>query len=234
MKNPFTVPTNEKVTEKHLYRVLLCSVCSILLCMGCLAGTTWAWFTVSIENTGNVIQIAELKVNAVITLASEAETQESDGSAGAENEMLLPNADGSYTLESGCSYTVSAGVEGDAKSTGLSNDPAAQRYVIMTLVKASNEIEIYYCVDSMTISRLDVLEDTTVSFAVSWTKPQNASASELESDVLTIGNASEEASALPTESGTGETDAVTTQMDEADVTEEPTDTSAGIVEATQG
>lgn len=58
IKDLFTVPEGEKVTEQVFHRVLISSICSILLCMTCLAGTTWAWFTVSIENTGNVIEIA--------------------------------------------------------------------------------------------------------------------------------------------------------------------------------
>lgn len=51
----FTIPEGEKVTEQKLRSVLVASICSILLCMTCLASTTWAWFTVSVENTGNVI-----------------------------------------------------------------------------------------------------------------------------------------------------------------------------------
>lgn len=57
LKDLFTVPAGQKVTERHLRRVLVSSICSILLCMSCLVGTTWAWFTVSLENTDNVIQI---------------------------------------------------------------------------------------------------------------------------------------------------------------------------------
>ena len=41
----FTVNANEKITDKALRRVLIVSVCSILLCMSCLVGTTWAWYT---------------------------------------------------------------------------------------------------------------------------------------------------------------------------------------------
>ena len=57
LKEWFTVPAEQKVTEKHLRRVLVSSIGSILLCMGCLVGTTWAWFAVSVENTGNEIRI---------------------------------------------------------------------------------------------------------------------------------------------------------------------------------
>ena len=53
LKDLFTVPAGEKVTEKHLSRVLVSSVCGLLLCMACLVGTTWAWFAVDLTNAGN-------------------------------------------------------------------------------------------------------------------------------------------------------------------------------------
>ena len=66
IKNLFIIPTGEKVTEKALRRVLISSICSILLCMTCLVSTTWAWFTVSVENTRNEIWIAAPKVSVTI------------------------------------------------------------------------------------------------------------------------------------------------------------------------
>ena len=62
LKDLFTVPTGEKVTEKHLNRVLVSSICGLLLCMACLVGTTWAWFTDSVVDDGNVIQIGTPQV----------------------------------------------------------------------------------------------------------------------------------------------------------------------------
>ena len=57
LKYLFTVPEGVKITDKMLTRVLVANICSILLCMSCLVSTTWAWYTVSIENRGNVIQV---------------------------------------------------------------------------------------------------------------------------------------------------------------------------------
>ena len=62
IKEYFTVPKGQKVTEKNLRRVLICAICSILLCMSGLAGTTWAWYVVGIENTANEIYIAAPQV----------------------------------------------------------------------------------------------------------------------------------------------------------------------------
>lgn len=67
LKYLFTVPENEKVTEKHLMRVLISSVCSILLCMTCLVSTTWAWFTVSISSENNVIGIGQWTEPTAVT-----------------------------------------------------------------------------------------------------------------------------------------------------------------------
>lgn len=56
LKYLFTVPENEKVTEKHMMRVLISTVCSVLLCMTCLVSTTWAWYTVTITSEDNLIK----------------------------------------------------------------------------------------------------------------------------------------------------------------------------------
>lgn len=63
----FSIPDGEKVTEKALRKVLISSICAILLCMTCLVSTTWAWFAVSIENTGNVIQLGEPKIKLMVS-----------------------------------------------------------------------------------------------------------------------------------------------------------------------
>lgn len=54
----FTVPEGKKVTPRLFGRVLLSSVCGILLCIACLVSTTYAWFSTTIDNADNVIQIA--------------------------------------------------------------------------------------------------------------------------------------------------------------------------------
>ena len=56
IKYLFTVPKNQKVTEKAMMRVLVSTICSILLCVTCLVSTTWAWYTVSLTSENNVIK----------------------------------------------------------------------------------------------------------------------------------------------------------------------------------
>ena len=67
LKELFTVPEGVKITDKMFSKVLLSSIVSILLSMACLFGTTWAWFTVTVENTENVIQIATVATDVTVT-----------------------------------------------------------------------------------------------------------------------------------------------------------------------
>ena len=67
IKELFTVPAGEHVSEMCLHRVLVASISCILLCMSCLAGTTWAWFNVSIDNGMNIIEIGKPSGNVQIT-----------------------------------------------------------------------------------------------------------------------------------------------------------------------
>lgn len=58
LKYLFTVPEGEPVTDRHFRRILISSVCGILLCMTCLVSMTWAWYTVSIETNPATLQVA--------------------------------------------------------------------------------------------------------------------------------------------------------------------------------
>ncbi len=86
-KGLFTVPAGEKISEKQLAKVLISSVCSILLCVGCLVSATWAWFTVSIGNEDNVIQIAEPKI-----LVNDGDFQSGSVLPGDEVQIRMENA----------------------------------------------------------------------------------------------------------------------------------------------
>lgn len=53
-----------KKKNKSLGKLMLASAVSVILCAFMLAGTTWAWFTDSVTNTGNKIQAGTLKISA--------------------------------------------------------------------------------------------------------------------------------------------------------------------------
>lgn len=48
----------------HTKKALLAGGVSLLACTALLAGTTFAWFTDSVSNTGNKIQAGKLAINA--------------------------------------------------------------------------------------------------------------------------------------------------------------------------
>lgn len=122
IRKMFSIPDGEKITEKALRKVLFSSICSILLCMTCLVSTTWAWFAVSIENTGNAIQIATVTADISIT----------DGVTG----TITESPDNHYTLESG-TYAIAVNVQNDA------TDWKHPVYVLMSTV-SGEKTEYYY------------------------------------------------------------------------------------------
>lgn len=165
IKEWFVVPAGTKVTEKVFGRVLCSSVCSILLCMACLAGSTWALFSVGINNTDNVIHIATVSMDVDVT---------SGGS------QVAPATDGSYSLPSG-TYAVQLKL----KSNGTGDELAAEQspaYVTMA-VRDGNSTQYYFYTfpqySEVKSQQISVTGGTaSVSFSVSWVQPTNATAAD--------------------------------------------------------
>lgn len=136
--------------------------CSILLCMSCLVGTTWAWFTVSIENTGNVIEVGEPGVYLQV-----------DGQ---------PFVSGS-TLTVG-THTVS--VEHANKPDDLNT--RSKLYVTITTHSGSVSRSVYTMLNHenqyMTEFTLNVTGECSFSWEVSWFVPTQAQP--LTGDTLTV------------------------------------------------
>lgn len=206
LKDLFTVPAGQKVTERHLGRVLVSSICSILLCMSCLAGSTWAWFTVSIVNSDNLIQIASVTPTVAITAG--------EGTA-------VASEDGSYSLISG-TYSVKVDLTKkvtEADAFGAQSRPV---YLVISVIRAddtseSHYIKVEYNCNSVTHKFIIGDSFVNISFAVSWVEP--AAATLLEEENLVIGEIQTEE---PTEEST-ETS-----------TEEPTEETPGAPTETEG
>lgn len=153
IKELFTVPKGSKVTEKVFRKVLLSSICSILLCVVCLCNTTWAWFVADIENSGNEIQLANVSADVTV---SQAGTQ------------MGETADGSYSLTPN-SYTVDIQVNSEA------NSPV---YLVMSVTQ--NDTSLCYAVPfakgTSSQARQLTVQGTqaAVSFSTSWIKPDGA------------------------------------------------------------
>ena len=185
IKTLFSIPEGEKVTEKALRRVLVSSICSILLCMTCLVNATWAWFTVSIENTGNVIEIAEVKETITIIDATKTPVSATDGV---------------YNLPQG-SYDICVQLKNNATDTDdLNKNTKIPVYVLMSVTCAGkeNDPQYYYFLFDNFDNGLEKAEQTlqinctsaALRFSVSWTEPASA---------VSIGDGAVVTSGAPTE-----------------------------------
>ena len=161
-------------------KVLISSVCSILLCVACLLGTTWAWFAVSLENTENEIRIAEVIPMVEVKCG---------------DNLILPSENGGYALETG-TYSVGVRVKNDATSVDDLQRPRRNVYVVMTVT--CDEKPKSYCfaftgnlTEDEQRSNIQIVGDTaTVSFSVSWLAP--ASAELVVGEEIVIGQTTEQ------------------------------------------
>lgn len=169
LKYLFSVPQGEKVTEKHLRRVLLSSVCSILLCLTCLVSTTWAWFTTTLTNTGNEIEVGSFNIEVDVRSMAD-ETQPVTATDGVyalsrgEYRVKVTHS-GTSNGRSRIAFTNSASV-----SLGTCVTEALSSPVALAGAQESSgnvfEFFVYISVDSvsMTVSRFwGISEETEVS-----------------------------------------------------------------------
>lgn len=99
----FYKPKHEKSTDENILRLFMPSVVGIFICMVCLAGSTWAWFSASIVNTENIIQATTYELEIFVTDL---------------NGTVVEPTNGVYTLAGSQSYTVTLTAADDGASTG--------------------------------------------------------------------------------------------------------------------
>lgn len=92
-----------RVTDAAMTRAIAASVIGIMLCMACLIGTTWAWYSASLTSGENEITVANFAVDVTITPQN-----------GEDTATPIQATDGTYTLTGG-NYTVKLSVN---SSTG--------------------------------------------------------------------------------------------------------------------
>lgn len=190
IKELYTIPEGTKVTEKMFGRVLLSSICSILLCMACLISTTWAWFAVSIENEGNEIQIAT--VTPIVEIK-------------AGDTVVSPAGNARYTLSEGI-YTIGVRLENDATGSDDLNRPQGKVYVVMIVAHDDASESYFFTFDGKQVESKDLSEfqigsgTAIVNFSVSWVEP--ASATPVGSETVVIGEIPTEPSTEPSTEAT--------------------------------
>lgn len=145
IKDIFWPKAGQKVSEKYLRQALAVSICSILLCMSCLVGTTWAWYVVSIDNSNNAIHIAQEPPAVQVTI---------DDNIVALNPLNL--TEGTYDLQ--------------VVHNGETDD--VQRKSTLYVTFSVDEIQGYVILDHTngyrTSVNITVAKDSAVSWSVSW------------------------------------------------------------------
>lgn len=97
-------PKHEKPADYSILRLIMPSFVGIVICMVCLAGSTWAWFTASISTPPQTIAAANFDMDVLIADAGSRPVEET--------------AAGRYALSADTAYTVTLTAKGSATEYG--------------------------------------------------------------------------------------------------------------------
>ena len=217
LKDLFTVPSGQKVTEKHMRRVLISSICSILLCMTCLVSTTWAWFAISIENEQNEIVTAELTDLLTDLTVRQGETR------------IEPSNDGSFSIKKDTEYELT--ITRIPNTDDLNQKMKFYGSFIIRYTEGEDKTEIYRAtiIDTFSIS-IKINTNAKLSIEVSWLEPKNGTW--LTGDPITI--EVEEPTEEPTEQSTEPTENTSEPTEaETEARKETTQPTEAETEATE-
>ena len=98
------VPKHGKVSDKEFTRIMISSVLGIMLCVICLAGLTWAWFSGSVSSAANNITAASFNIQIDVNVK------------GTETPVprTVENGIYSFSLENNKAYDVKIKADGTA------------------------------------------------------------------------------------------------------------------------
>lgn len=98
------VPKHGKVSDKEFSRVMISSILGIMLCIICIAGLTWAWFSGSVSSAANNITAASFNIQINVKVKD----TETTVSPTVENGIY------SFSLENNKIYDVKITADGTA------------------------------------------------------------------------------------------------------------------------
>lgn len=122
LKEIFYAPKHSKPTDENIMRLLLPSFVGIVICMVCLAGSTWAWFSASVQTAPQTIEAASFDISAAIT--------DEDG------EPVSPG----QPLRAGQTYTVTLTASGTAPSGGYCKVEGGEKTLYTARLKPGNTL----------------------------------------------------------------------------------------------
>ena len=182
IKELYTIPEGEKVTEKSFGKVLISSACSILLCMVCLVSTTWAWFSVSVENTENILQIGSPNDSVSVSVASGTVLAEEN------HEVVITHGGNSDDFDRKSTLYVTLTVNGTKSVYTALNAGNQYKQMLQIQVAAGQQCTLTWEASWFAPVNADLLVGNTIT--VEAVEPQIPSSSETEA----ASNASEVAS----------------------------------------
>ena len=154
LQNLFSVPKGKKVTDADMKRVLVSSVCGILVCMTCLISSTWAWYTVSAETGPVSIEVAELELTVGV-----------DGVQTATEDTFVALMDNQQS-------TVQLKIDPEQQADSLKT--VAKRYVVLSVYDAEEQhVSTYYVPYNGSVLELTLATDLAckVYFTPTWQIP---------------------------------------------------------------
>ena len=133
---------NSKNTEERSILRMLCpSLLGIMVCLICLAGMSWAWFTAGVQSQ-STITAESYTLNETVKVKTDGT---SGNSADAVNTGVLEKAaDGTYALEANTQYVVTLKPSATPKNGG---------YCILKMTYAGGDgkdVEVRYCTATLT------------------------------------------------------------------------------------
>ena len=122
IKTVLYTPKHSKSTDENIMRLLLPSFVGIILCMVCLAGSTWAWFSASVQTSPQTITAGNYDIKVDIS------------------PDPAPAEGGGYSLDPYQSYTVTLTASGTAPSGGYCKIEGGVAPLYTTQLKPGNAL----------------------------------------------------------------------------------------------
>ena len=207
----------ESPEDKQMRMVLISMISSILLCITCLVGTTWAWFHTSITSAGDSINIGEMTVAVALIRGDQADREELD-----------PSSQYSYQLKDVGTYSISlinsGSIPGFCTIVLTDNQGNVESFSTGTLNPADEGLE-----DAATIELTVTPEDNingilpvTLEIHPHWGEDPAYTIADIDEDIF-----------IPTEETTEPTEAATEPAAETTAaTEETTEETTAATEET--
>lgn len=123
------VPKHGKVSDKEFTRIMISSVLGIMLCVICLAGLTWAWFSGSVSSAANNITAASFNIQIDVKVK------------GTETPVprTVENGIYSFSLENNKAYDVKITADGTATTGYCEVIFGGNRYHTIQIFNISDE-----------------------------------------------------------------------------------------------